>query len=59
MKNRSREFTYGSKEDMFLWGDETIFNWLGINFDENTKNNFGKQFNMIYLMNKNKCSKND
>jgi hypothetical protein len=47
IKNRPREYMFGTKEETFLWAYETIFNWLGINFDYITKNNFGKQFNTM------------
>jgi hypothetical protein len=33
---------YGKKEETFLWGYETIFNWLDINFDGNHKEHFWK-----------------
>jgi hypothetical protein len=42
IKNKSREYKYGSKEEIFLWAYETIFNWLGINFDGNHKEQFWK-----------------
>jgi hypothetical protein len=37
IKNRPKEFIYGTKEETFLWAYETIFNWLGINFDSHHK----------------------
>jgi hypothetical protein len=42
MKNRPREYTYGTKEETFLWAYETIFDWLDINFDDNHKEQFWK-----------------
>jgi hypothetical protein len=42
IKNRPREYTYGTKEETFLWEYKTIFNWLGINFDGNHKEQFWK-----------------
>jgi hypothetical protein len=33
---------YGTKEETFLWAYETIFNWLGINFDGSNKEQFWK-----------------
>jgi hypothetical protein len=42
IKNRPREYMYGTKEETFLWTYETIFNWLGINFEGNHKEQFWK-----------------
>jgi hypothetical protein len=42
IKNRPREYMYGTKEETFLWAYETIFNWLGLNFDGNHKEHFWK-----------------
>jgi hypothetical protein len=42
IKNRPIEYTYGTKEQTFLRAYETIFNWLGINFDGNHKEQFWK-----------------
>jgi hypothetical protein len=33
---------YGTKVETFLWSYETIFNWLGINFERNHKEQFRK-----------------
>jgi hypothetical protein len=33
---------YGTKEETFLWAYETIFNWLGINFNGHHKEQFWK-----------------
>jgi hypothetical protein len=42
VKNRSREYTFGTKEETFLGAYETIFNWLGINFDGRHKEQLWK-----------------
>jgi hypothetical protein len=42
IKNRPREHTFGTKEETFLWAYETIFNWLGINFDGHHKKQLWK-----------------
>jgi hypothetical protein len=42
IKNKSREYMYGTKEETFLWAYETNFNWPGINFDGNHKEQFWK-----------------
>jgi hypothetical protein len=42
VKNRSREYIFGTKEETFLWAYETIFNWLGINFDGRPKEQLWK-----------------
>jgi hypothetical protein len=40
IKNRSSEYTYGTKEETFLWAYEMIFNWLDINFNGYHKEQF-------------------
>jgi hypothetical protein len=42
IKSKERDFTFGTKEETFLWAYETIFNWLGINFDYHHKEQFWK-----------------
>jgi hypothetical protein len=42
IKNRAREFMFGTKEETFLWAYETIFNWLWINFYDHHKEQFWK-----------------
>jgi hypothetical protein len=59
IKNRPREYTYGTKEETFLWAYETIFNWLCINFKGHHKEQFGKQFYTIYPIIKNNYMKSD
>jgi hypothetical protein len=42
VKNKPREYMFGTKEEIFLWAYETIFNWLGINFDGRHKEQLWK-----------------
>jgi hypothetical protein len=44
VKNRKR-WNSCTKEEAFLWGYETIFNWLDINFDSHHKEQFWKTIN--------------
>jgi hypothetical protein len=42
IKNKEREYMFGTKDETFLWAYETIFHWLGINFDGHHKEQFWK-----------------
>jgi hypothetical protein len=42
IKNRPREYTYGTKKETFLQAYETIFSWLCINFNPHHKEQFWK-----------------
>jgi hypothetical protein len=42
LKKRKRDWMMGTKKETTIWAYETIFNWLGIKFDKEPKEQFWK-----------------